>query len=359
MSDVGRLGRRNRSAPFRGTTMTESAFAGACLSHKGSGRLSYRWKTSRVWSAIRRLHHATMHRAEILDRCDAELRDKPHLATVFDPAWRESFRREILAMAPETLPGYPMAYFLPIMHGMHPGFYPADTQARVERGLAIVWSQMNGADRAELTKRLREGDGIIACDELLAASAFAAEFGDQVIKWPSAPMGQRRPEFFVEADFGKFAVECKAIQDNESVRGLNAAMMATGQPWIASLDHNHDPNRLRSALVRKIQRAQGGGPAVIMLMAQTPWIMPDRMDEEVRRVLCTPSAVKLSPADLPIAVACLTLTTVQGVWFSDTACRAAGVDAAARERIRGAITRGFVARGDGNLLTESSWSDCE
>jgi hypothetical protein len=300
-----------------------------------------------------------MSRAEYLDRCDAGLRDKPHLAGVFDPAWRESFRREILAMDPEELAGYPMAYFLPMMHEMHPGFYPADTQARVERGLAILWPQMSGAERAELAKRLREGDNIIACDELLAAAAFAAEFGDQVIKWPSAARGQRRPEFFVKADFGKFAAECRAIQDNDRVRDLNATMVATGQPWIASLDPNHDPNRLRSALVRKIQRAQGGGPAVVLLMSQTPWIMPDRMDEEVRRVLCTPSTVKLSPTELPIAVACLTLTIVQGVWFSNTACRTAGVDATARERIRGAITRGFVARGDGNLLTEASWSACE
>lgn len=300
-----------------------------------------------------------MSRAEYLDHCDAGLRGKPHLENVFDAAWRNSFRREILAMAAEELPGYPMAYFLPMMHEMHPGFYPADMQARVERGLAVLWPQMNESERAELAKRLREGDNIIACDELLAAAAFAAEFGDQAIKWPSAPKGQRRPEFFVESDSRKFAVECRAIQDNDRVRDLNATMMATGQPWVASLDPNHDPNRLRSALVRKIQRAQGGGPAVVLLTSQTPWIMPDRMDGEVRRVLCTPSAVKLSPTELPVAVACLTLTIVQGVWFSDTACRAAGVDATARERIRNAITRGFVARGDGQLLTEGLWTGCE
>lgn len=300
-----------------------------------------------------------MSRSEYLDRCDAGLRDVPHLAGVFDPAWRESLRREILAMAPEELPGYPMAYFLPMMHEMHPGFYPADTQARVERGLAVLWPQMNGAERAELAKRLREGDNIIACDELLTAAAFADEFGQSAVKWPTVPKGQRRPEFFVEADFGRFAVECKVIQDNDRVRDLNATMMATGQPWIASLDPNHDPNRLRSALVRKIQRAQGGGPAVVMLMAQTPWIMPDRMNEEVRRVLCTPSEVKLSSAELPIAVACLTLTLVQGVWFSAAACRHASIDSKARERIRSAISRGFVARGDGQLLTEASWHGCE
>lgn len=300
-----------------------------------------------------------MSRAEYLDRCDAGLRDKPHLGVVFDPAWRKSFRCKIVAKAPEDLPGYPMAYFLPMMHEMHPGFYSADTQARVERGLAIVWSQMNDTERAELAKRLREGDNIIACDELLAAAAFADEFGQSAVKWPTAPKGQRRPEFFVEADFGRFAVECKAIQDNDRVRDLNATMMATGQPWVASLDPNHDPNRLRSALVRKIQRAQGGGPAVVMLMSQTPWIMPDRMDEEVRRVLCTPSEVKLSSSELPIAVACLTLTLVQGVWFSTVACRLSSIDSKTCERIRSAITRGFVARGDGQLLTEASWTGCE
>lgn len=300
-----------------------------------------------------------MSRAEYLDHCDAGLRGKPHLDSVFDIAWRESFRRKILAMAAGEFPGYPMAYFLPIMHEIDPDLYPADMQTLVERGLAVLWPQMNPSERAELTKRLREGDNIIACDELLAAAAFAGEFGDQAIKWPSAPRGQRRPEFFVESDVRTLAVECRAIQDNDRVHSLNATMMATGQPWVASLDPDHDPNRLRRALVRKIQRAQGGGPAVILLTSQSPWIMPDRMDEEVRRVLCTPSEVKLSPAELPVAVACLTLTRVQGVWFSDTACRAAGVDSTLRNRIRNAITDGFGARGDGQLLTEASWTGCE
>jgi len=296
-----------------------------------------------------------MSRAEYLDHCDSGLCGKPHLESIFDPAWRESFRSRVLAMTAEENPGYPMAYFLPMMHEMHPDFYPADMQARVERGIAVLWPQLSENERAELSKRLREGDNIIACDELLAAAAFAAEFGDSAVKWPSAPRGQRRPEFFVEAGASKFAVECKAIQDNDSIRDMNATMVATGQPWIASLDPNHDPNRLRSALVRKIERAQGGGPAVVMLMSQTPWIMPDRMDAEVRRVLCTPSAVKLSPAELPIAVACLSLTIIQGVWFSESACMDPGVDAVVRERIRTAITQGFVARKDGKLLTETTW----
>lgn len=300
-----------------------------------------------------------MSRADYLNTCDLGLAGKPLLASIYTDEWRAKFRKELLAMPADALPGYPMGYFLPTMHSMHPALYPADMQERFERGLAVLWTQMNETERGELAARLRDGDSMAACDELLAAAGFAGEFGKSSIKWPTSARGQRRPEFCVEADNARWAVECKALQDNAQVRGLNATMMATGEPWVASLDPDHDPNRLRRELVKKIERAQGGSAAVVLLVSQTPFLMPDRMEEEVRRVLCTPSKVRLSAERLPIAVACLSLTIVQGVWFCKSSCLRLGVTEATRDRIRAAITYGFVPRGDGQLLTEAEWTGCE
>lgn len=308
---------------------------------------------------ISRSPHETMNRADHLNTCDTGLADKPLLATVFHPEWRAALRQEVLAMPADAVPGYPMPYWLPMMQETHPSIYPADIQARVESGLATLWPQMSTDDRSEMTTRLRDGDSIVACDEILAAAAFARQFGAAAVKWPVAPKGQRRPEFFVEFDSKRWAVECKSLQDNAQVRELNANMLATGQPWVASLDLNHDPNRLRREVIKKIKRAQGGGPSVVLLSSQTPWLMPGSMDEQIRRILCTPSAVNLSTAERPIAVACLTFTIVQGVWFCDSACASAGIDPALRERIRKAIAEGFVLRGDGAMLTECAWTDCE
>lgn len=300
-----------------------------------------------------------MSRAACLNTCDLGLAGKPLLASIYTDDWRAKFRRDILAMPADALPSYPMGYFLPMMHAMHPALYPADMQERVEQGLAVLWPQMSGTERDELATRLRDGDSMVACDELLAAAAFAEEFGSNAIKWPILARGLRRPEFFVEADNTRWAVECKTLQDNVKVRGLNATMMTTGQPWVASLDPNHDPNRMCWGLVKKIKRAQGGSAAVVLLFSQTPFLMPDGMEEEVRRILCRPSEVNLDAEHLPIAVACLTLTIVQGVWFCESACVRYRIEPATRDRIRVAIARGFVLPGNRNMCSEVGWADCE
>ncbi len=296
-----------------------------------------------------------MRTVDYLSICDAGLMDKPFLASIYNEAWREQFRRNILALPDNALLGWPMGYYLPILHSIHPAFYPADTQMRIEAGLAVLRKQVNETEWGELASRLRVGDSLVACDELLAAAAFAGEFGDSTIKWPAAPKGQRRPEFFVEICNARWAVECKALRDNERVRELNATMLATGEPWVASFVPNHDSNRLCRELLNKIKRAQGGSAAVVLVDSQTPFLTPDMMEEEVRRVLCSPSKLDLMPEQLPIAVACLTFTIVQGVWFCQAACDRHGIDPSIRERVRDAITCGFVPRGDGMVRSEQRW----
>lgn len=245
------------------------------------------------------------------------------------------------------------------LHEVCPDFYPSDMQDRANSGLAILWPQMSHGDRSEMTTRLRYTDSIAAYDELLAADAFARQFGTAAIKWPDAPKGHRRPEFFVEFGSTRWAVECTALQDNDDVRELNTIMQATGQPWIEPLDPMRDPDRLHKKAVKKIERDQGRGPTVLLLSPRTPWLMPDTMDAVIQPILCTPSEVNIAPDKLPIAIACLTFSVVQGVWFCDSACTSTGIDRALRERIRNAITGGFMPRRDGSMFTESAWADCE
>lgn len=296
-----------------------------------------------------------MSRADYLNKCDAALADKPRLSAVFDPTWRAAFRADVLAQPESAVVGYPTAYWLPMMDLLGPDMFPPEIQARVETGLEVLWPQMTPDDQREFVGRLRSHDPMAACDELLATAAFAAEFGPTAIRWPVAARGQRRPEFFVECPPSRWAVECRFLQDNAQVRSLNAGMMQTGQGWIAHLDPNHDPTRMQRAVVEKIKRAQGGGPVVIILTSYTPWLMPDAMQAVIRRILRDFASIGLAESELPVGVACLTWTIVQGVWFSDAACAAASIDAAMRERIRRAIVSGFVSRGDGALLTEAGW----
>lgn len=290
-------------------------------------------------------------RARYLDACDGALADKPRLARAFDPAWRAEFRERILALPADAQPGYPWLYWLPIMHSMFPQMFPTDLQARAERGLDALWEQMSGRDQSEILQRLRAGDGS-AFEELVAAAAFADEFGRDAVRWPEATSEQRRPEFRVESGGLTWAVECRHLLDQEEVRALNQSMLQFGGSWIASIDPQIDRSRLRSALVRKIQRAQGVGPTIILLTSYTPWLMPDEMQEVVLRILETPSEVGLVPEQLPVGITCLCMTIVQGVWLCDDACNRAGIPEPLKDRIRRAIVNGFVARGDGVLMTE-------
>jgi hypothetical protein len=132
-------------------------------------------------------------------------------------------------------------------------------------------------------------------------------------------------------------------------------MMESERGWIAHLEPNHDPTRMQRAIVKKITRKQGRGPIFIILTSYTPWLMPDSMQAVIRGILRDATSVGLRESELPVGVACLTWTIVQGIWFSDAACAAASIDAALRDRIRRAIVSGFVSRSDGALLTEAGW----
>ena len=296
-----------------------------------------------------------MSRAEYRNVCDAALADKPRLSAVFEPTWRASFWADVLAQPEAAAASGPVAYWLPMMGQLEPGLFPPKLHAGVEAGLEVLWPQMTPDDQREFAGRLRSHDPIAACDELLAAAGFATEFGHSAVRWPSAARGQRKPEFFVECPTTRWAVESRFLQDNAQVRSLNAGMMESERGWIAHLEPNHDPTRMQRAIVKKITRKQGRGPIFIILTSYTPWLMPDSMQAVIRGILRDATSVGLRESELPVGVACLTWTIVQGIWFSDAACAAASIDAALRDRIRRAIVSGFVSRSDGALLTEAGW----
>lgn len=296
----------------------------------------------------------SMSRVHCLNICDEALTNKPHLAAVFDAKWRSDFRTELLKQGEFATIGLPIAYWLPAMGSLTPSMFPPETQMRVEHGLEVLWPQMSPSEQREVSRRLRS-NALAACEELLAAAAFADQFGSTAVRWPSVPRNVQRPEFFVECPAPRWAVECKGLQDNEPVRDLNAEMLRTGQPCSVVLDLNHDPNRMHTAVVEKIKRAQGGSSAFIILTSYTPWLWPVAMQSVMYRILHDSAAIGLDPSELPVGVACLFWTVVQGIWFSDSGCAAASIGPEMRERIRRAIVEGFVRRGDGEVLTEASW----
>lgn len=294
-------------------------------------------------------------RMDYLDRCDASLADKPRLSAVFDPAWRADLRARALAEPPDPTFGYPVAYWWPMLDVMCPGgAFAPQFQTRIETGLDVLWPKMGVRNRSDVTARLRAG-GPSVCDELLAAAAFAAEFGCEAVALPAAAPHERKPEFVVDVPPARWAVECRQLQDAHEVQARNDQMIRTGQPWVAAAQPDRDANRLRAAIVKKIMRAQGGGPTFIILTSYTPWLMPDEMQTTVRRILREPGSVGVTESDLPIGIACLFWTVVQGVWFCDSVCAAASIDGALRERIRRAVVQGFVPRTDVALLTEAGW----
>jgi hypothetical protein len=287
--------------------------------------------------------------AKYLDTCGAALADKPRLASIFNRQWRTEFREKILTHPDNSTPGYPTVYWLPMLHQMCPDKFPIDLHDRCEHALDVVWDQMTERDLADLTARLRDGD-FSTLEELLAITAFAKKFGRSAIIWPVSPPDQRKPEFFVESEGTRWAVECRHLHDREEVRKANEVMFQTGEPWILPELPGKDQERLRNAIIKKILRAQGCGPTIILLTSLTPWLGPNEMKETVLAIFDQPNEYGLKDDDLPIAISCHFWTIVQGIWFCEAACAQVGAFADLKEYIRDAILSGFVPHPNTQLL---------
>jgi hypothetical protein len=161
--------------------------------------------------------------------------------------------------------------------------YPSDLQARVESGLRIVWPLLGARDQAALKARMQGNDALAAEDELLAASGFAIEFGAAAISIPETRPDQRKPEFVVAAPGAELPVECKHLLDQQESRELNAAMLQSGQGWAAAIDPQVDRDRLRRAIVKKLNRAQGGAPSILLVTSYTPWLLSSQLPMLPRR----------------------------------------------------------------------------
>jgi hypothetical protein len=295
-------------------------------------------------------------RAEYLDICDLALASRPRLSLVFDPAWRAGFRARVLAAAPDEVVGYPPSYWIPMLSEILPDAYPGDLQGRVEVALDVIWDQLDNRSRTGLIKRMREGDGQAAEEELLAVFGFADEFGRDAIRLPSAGPAERKPEFVVTTDSGSFPVECKGLFDQEAIRKLNETALRTGEGWGAYIDPQVDRDRFLGAIRKKLARRQGGQPPVLILTLYTPWLHPADAQAIVRQVLCDSTSARVRSEDLPLVLACVAQRLLQGVWLNGPALAAVRPEADIGERIRAAIRRAFVPRVDGRLLSENAWT---
>jgi hypothetical protein len=100
----------------------------------------------------------------VLDECDAALADKQTLSRVFGPRWRAEFRKRALTVDSLLDVGFPEAYYAPRLNDM-----PPDYQQRIEEGISILWTRLNGRDRKDFVSRLRDREPASATEELLLA----------------------------------------------------------------------------------------------------------------------------------------------------------------------------------------------
>lgn len=288
----------------------------------------------------------------LLRTCDGALTGKPNLAAAFDDAWREDYHRRVNALPEDESPAFPLAYLLPVKHMDFPNLFPTWMQERIERALGALVPQMSIRDKRGIFSMLRSESDSAACEEMMAAAAFGLEFGWDSLRAPHTPPNQIRPEFFVEHSGARWAVECRGLEDNARIRGLNAEALETNQCWMAPCMSDTDRRRLRDATVEKLRRHRASGPMVMLLFSRSPWLSAGDMNFVARDILSAPTAFGIGRNELPLALAYLSLNVVQGIWLCAEACRTSNIPTDLQERIRGAIQRGFISRNDGVLLSE-------
>jgi hypothetical protein len=290
--------------------------------------------------------------AKCLDVCDLALAGKPRLSAVFDAEWRAEFRRRVLSASPEGAVGCPQSYWLPVLARACPHDWPLQLQDRIETALDVVWNKVDDRSRSELIKRMREGDGLAAEEELLALFGFAEEFGRDAIRLPSVCPAKRKPEFFVDIGTSSFSVECKGLFDNEKIRKRDRTMLKTGQGWLEFHNPREPPpdrNRFKHAVVKKLKQAQGGKPSVLIMTAYTSWLPTRDVPAVVRRILRNPASAGLSAEDLPLALAWVFGRTLHGVELHAPSLAAAELNVLTGKRICAAIQRAFVPHADVRL----------
>ena len=206
-----------------------------------------------------------------LDECDAALADKPYLAGIFNEAWRQEHRANMLGADSRADVWYPASYAKP----HNDLLYPPDWQQRLEEGASVLLPKLDKRERKHLFSRMRGNGCLSAEEELLLARGFAQVFGPDRIAFPRVGKDKDVPEFHVSIQGTTVEVEAKGLHESEAVRQLNSHAIRTGQlSWI-TMNPDIDPlRRLRQAIAKKLLSGRTGDVRILVLTQYTPWITP-------------------------------------------------------------------------------------
>jgi hypothetical protein len=273
---------------------------------------------------------------KLVAKCDAALSDKPMLSAVYDPTWRQRFRKKLLGVDKWNDIAFPGAYSAPLR------LVPSDYQDRLEQGAAILLSKLSKKEGNHLVTRLR-GDGCISAeDELLLARGFAIEFDNDAIVGPSGEPTAKRPEFVVNVKGHAIAIEAKALLDSLHTRLLGHGARLVGQNyWVSYCDTTvKDLKRVESAVKKKIPQVRSSGMGVIVFTQHTPW---PPVIETTRLLSRLALHGKVSGL---LAIAYVFQQHLQGVWLNPSVVKSSNVDDDLLQQLRKAITISFYPRSD-------------
>jgi len=287
-----------------------------------------------------------------LDECDRALAERPTLASIYDPAWRQEHRNKMLNARSPVDVWYPEAYAKPQKDTSH----PADWQDRIEEGAMVLLPKLTDAARNHPIKRMRGEGCLSAVEELLLAWGFAREFGVDAIRFPSTTTDKPVPEFYVSVCGRTVEVEAKGLLDQQVVCRLNKAAICAGQnSWITFDPKIGDPSRVRRAAKEKLRSKQTGDARVLVLTQYTPWIQLVDAAQELRKLAVDPDQSGISVSQRALAIAYVAgPQQIVGVWFNREVARRVDIGDVYCERIRSAIRVSFYPRADGVFFDESN-----
>lgn len=290
-----------------------------------------------------------------LDKCDAVLADKPVLASIYCPKWRQEFRQKALRVNELRDILYPGAYSAPLFESL--GQLQPDYQSRIEEGAVILLSKLSKKEKNHLIKRLRDGCPS-AEEELLLARGFSIEFGKVAIVKPESNQSQVRPEFIVRINNLELAIEAKGLLDSQQVQQLNQSARTLGQNyWISEDSSIGDPKRVRRALAKKILESARHSPCIIVLTLYSGFDFPVGFDLARQMALC-PGYFRIPETQYPLAVALASdHRRILGVWFNSVVLERKSIDGLTKERLRSAVRQSFYACTDSVFFDESMSED--
>ena len=291
-----------------------------------------------------------------LDKCDAALADKPVLASIYCPKWRQEFRQKALRVNELRDIPYPDAYGAPYFENLR--IFPRCYQQRLEEGANVLLHKLMKSDRNNLINRLRETGPASGAEELLLARGSALQFGVDSIEAPESDPSKPRPEFIVNISGKKIEIEAKGLLDSQQVQQLNQSARTSGQNyWISQDSSIGDPKRVRRALAKKILESAPHSPCIIVLTLYSGFDFLVGFDLARQMALC-PGDFSIPETQYPLAVALASdHRRILGVWFNSVVLKRKSIDGLTKERLRSAVRQSFYACTDSVFFDESMSED--